>query len=240
MYFEEFGKDQSFTVVMLHGAFFTNTFGRQYVLQDRYHLVVPHLMGFGREAGKTFETENQIQGLLKFCRRFDKPALVGFSLGAQLAFRLISEAPGFFSSAVVVSPWLVDKDAVPREMMERNLTMYRNLQNKTKCGMIALMNGMPRNQRRDFVDSMQKVSETTVRNAVDTGISFKTVPCYKDADFPILAIAGAREPEDIRESVRQMAEKNPRCTCEIWKGAAHNIPPKFHRRFNERLIEFIG
>jgi glycerol-3-phosphate dehydrogenase (NAD(P)+) len=44
---EEYGKDNPETIVMLHGAFFVHTFGRQYSLSKEYHIVVPHIMGFG-------------------------------------------------------------------------------------------------------------------------------------------------------------------------------------------------
>jgi pimeloyl-ACP methyl ester carboxylesterase len=244
MYTEEFGDPQSRTLVLIHGAFFTNTFGRQYVLQDRYHLVVPHLFGFGQETACTFEVDAQIAALKELCQSYadsaQKPTLVGFSLGAQLAFRLVSEEPGLFSSAVIVSPWLTDKDSIPQQVMDQNLKIYHQLQNKLQCNLIALMNGMPKNQRREFVESMQHVSEQTVRNAVDTGICFDTVPSYTDLRIPILALAGSKETDAVKKSVRLMAEKNPCCKYEIWDGASHNIPPVFAKRFNQTLVDFIG
>ena len=79
---------------MLHGANFVHCFGRQYSLAERYHIVVPHIMGFGNEGERIFDTEICIRGLADFIRSFNsKVLLIGFSLGAQIAFKLISEYP---------------------------------------------------------------------------------------------------------------------------------------------------
>ncbi len=82
---------------MLHGANFVNCFGRQYSLADKYHIVVPHIMGFGNEAERVFDTEICIEEVSGFIRSFDNKALlIGFSLGAQLAYKLILKYPDLF------------------------------------------------------------------------------------------------------------------------------------------------
>ena len=47
MRIEEFGKENDEIIIMLHGANFVHSFGGQYTLAKEYHLIVPHLMGFG-------------------------------------------------------------------------------------------------------------------------------------------------------------------------------------------------
>ena len=51
---EEYGKGNPKTIVMLHGAFFVHTYGRQYQLSQEYHIVVPHIMGFGDKTDRIF------------------------------------------------------------------------------------------------------------------------------------------------------------------------------------------
>ncbi len=57
MKIEEYGKENGSTIVMLHSANFVHCFGRQYPLADRFHIAVPHIMGFGEEADRVFDTE---------------------------------------------------------------------------------------------------------------------------------------------------------------------------------------
>ena len=48
MYYDEYGNKNNKIIVFLHGAYFVHSFGRQYTLAEKYHLVVPHITGFGK------------------------------------------------------------------------------------------------------------------------------------------------------------------------------------------------
>lgn len=234
MKIEEYGKENNSTIVMLHGANFVHCYGRQYILSDRYHIIVPHIMGFGDEAGRTFETEACIKELAEYIKGLDKKVLlVGFSLGAQLAFKLVSEYEDLFYAAIIVSPWL-DKDKTKvQEIMRINEKQYASFKKKWLCSLIGMMNGLPPKQRKEFVEQMQNVRLDTIRNSVDNGISFSSVPGFAEVSVPIIALAGGKEQQDVRESVKKMSELNSNCKYEIWEKAAHNIPPLFAKKFNE-------
>ena len=235
---EEYGKENSSIIVMLHGANFVHCYGRQYPLAEKYHLVVPHIMGFGDEAGRIFDTETCIRDLAELISGFDKKVmLVGFSLGAQLAFRLISEYQDLFNSAVIVSPWLEKTGSSLEEALKINEKQLASLKKKWRCNLIGMMNGLPSQQRKEFISQMQNVKSETIRNTVYNGITFESVPGFADVRIPVTALAGEKEPEEILDSVKRMAELNPNCRYEIWDKAAHNIPPVFAKRFNKLISE---
>ncbi len=241
MYQIELGDRANPTIVLLHGAFFVDSFGRQYPLRERFHMVIPHIKGFGKAAKETFKTESALEELRALVSQFDKPIyLIGFSLGAQLAFRLVSDNPESFQKAILVSPFLVKRDAIPTQIMDKNLKMLRSMKNRAFCSVIGLMNGLPKQSRAEFVESMQAVSEETVRNCVDNGISLDTVGGFSECPVPILALAGGKEQAEIQDSVKRMAERNPHCRYEIWDKAKHNIPPMFAARFNETILSFFA
>lgn len=241
MHFEEYGKEREKTIVMLHAANYVHVFAKQYCLSDEYHIIVPHLMGYGEETDKTFNTEEQIKELAEFIFALGKKvALVGFSLGAMVGFKLISEHPELFNCAVLVSPWLIkDRETLDKVVAanEKQLSMFKK---KWLCGLIARMNGFTKEQRTSFVEQMQRVTPETVKNAVDNGITLESVSGFDKVEIPVLALAGAKEQDFMLESVKKMAEMNKNCTCEIWEKAAHNIPPMFAKRFNEQIREFVG
>ena len=240
MYYIEHGNNACPTIIMLHGAFFVDTFGRQYPLSDRYHMVVPHIKGFGKAAHEKFETGTAVEELRQFISQYEEPLyLVGFSLGAQLAFKLLSENPKLFKKAILVSPFLLQKETIDDEMMHENLKMLQSMKSKFTCNMIGLMNGLPKQARAEFVESMQLVSEETVRNCVDNGISFDTVSGFSACNVPTLAIAGGKEQAAVKDSVKHMAEMNAHCQYQIWDKAKHNIPPMHAKRFNEAILSFF-
>ena len=238
MYVEKYGKENNSVIVMLHGAYFVHCFGRQYPLAEKFHIVVPHIMGFGKEAERVFETDECIRELSDYIRTFDKEVLlIGFSLGAQLAFKLVSEYPELFYAAVIVSPWLEKKEPELSEVMRMNEKQLSSFKKKWLCNIIGLMNGLPPVQRREFVSQMQKVRIETVRNSVDNGITFDSVSGFEKVRLPVIALAGGKEQQSVQNCVKRMAEINPDCRYEIWEKAAHNIPPVFSGRFNKLITE---
>lgn len=237
---EEYGKGNSKTIIMLHGAHFVHTFGRQYPLSKEYHIIVPHIMGFGENTNRIFQTDECIKELAEYIKSLNKKVmLVGFSLGAQLAFKLVSEYSELFESAIIVSPWLIKEEPFLSEIAELNKKQLKQLKNKLICGFIGTMNGLPPKACKEFVLQMQNVKDETVHNIVYNGITIDSVPGFADVKIPMIAICGAKEQDEVINSVKKMAEINKNCRFEIWDKAGHNIPPLFVKKFNQ-LIRFFG
>lgn len=241
MKIEEFGIENEKIIVMLHGANFVHTFGRQYTLAKQYHIIVPHIMGFGDEANRIFETDSCVKELAEYIESLgEKVALVGFSLGSQLAFKLISEYEHLFHSAILVSPWLIKEEPLVSYAMEANLKKLRLFKKRWLCNIIGLMNGLlPSDLRKEFVEQMQNVKEETIENVVDNGITTDSVPAFTNVSVPIVAIVGEKEQKEMIDGVIKLSEINTNCKYEIWNKAGHNIPPMFAKRFNKLICSVI-
>ncbi len=230
---EEYGIENEKVIVMLHGAYFVHTFGRQYPLAEQYHIMVPHIMGFGNHTDTVFETEACVKELADFIKKIGrKVMLVGFSLGAQLAFKLVAEYTELFDCALIVSPWLIKNTDFLSQMEQTNLKQLRQMKTPWFCRMIGLMNGLPKGARKEFAEHMQQVTEETIHNVVYSDISIESVPSFANVAVPIVVIAGEKEPPEVTDSVKRMAQINACCRYEIWKKAAHNIPPMFYKKLN--------
>ena len=80
-------------------------------------------------------------------------------------------------------------------------------------------------------------ADVCVRELSDYIKTFDSVPEFKNVAFPVIALAGGKEQQSVRESVKKMAEINGNCKYEVWEKAAHNIPPMFSREFNSLIIK---
>ena len=241
MRIEEYGKENDKIIVMLHGAYFVHSFGRQYVLANRYHIIVPHIMGFGSEADRTFDAEACTKELAVFIRTLGKKVtLVGFSLGAQLALKLVSEYEDLFNAAIVVSPWLMKEEVYMEKILEQNLKQLASLKKRWLCHLIGTMNGLPPAQRKEFVAQMQHVKEETVRNVVFNGITLENLSGFAGISVPVIALAGAKEDDAVKDSVKELSRMNSSCRYEIWDKAGHNIPPLSAKRFNYLIDAMMG
>ena len=240
MKIEEYGKENDKIIVMLHGAHFIHSFGRQYVLANRYHIVVPHIMGFGAESNKTFNTEACVKELAQFIGTLGKKVtLVGFSLGAQLALKLVSEYEHLFNAVIVVSPWLIKEELFMEKILEQNMKQLTALKKRWQCHLVGAMNGLPPTQRKEFVEQMQHVKEETVRNVVFNGITLESLSGFANISVPVIALAGEKEEDAVKDSVKELSQMNPSCKYEIWNKAGHNIPPLFAKRFNDLIVSVI-
>lgn len=123
--------------------------------------------------------------------------------------------------------------------MRGNLKMLAQLKNRMVCQMIGLVSGMPKEARREMTEAMQRISEQTVRNCVDNGITLRENGPFDGCPVPVLALAGEKEPEAIRRSVETMAAKGAACRCEIWPGAKHNIPMAFAKKLTQTIDAFF-
>lgn len=236
MHFEQYGDHQNPMIVFLHGAHFVHTFSRQYPLADRYYLVIPHILGYGNDSDRTFNTEQAVSELAGFIKGFNrKVTLIGFSLGAQLAVKLIAEYNALFHSAIFVSPWLIKEEPMLSEIMRANEKQLLQLKNKWLCAFTGLLNGLPKEQRKEFVAQMQNVSLQTVNNTVDNGITLHTIGGFQNASIPMIALAGGKEQPVMKGSIMGLAQMNQNCKAKIWEKAAHNIPPVFYKRFNDLI-----
>ena len=77
MWMEEYGKENEKIIVMLHGANFVHSFDRQYVLASEYHIIVPHIMGFGNEADRIFDTETCVKELAEYIQSLNHTGAPG-------------------------------------------------------------------------------------------------------------------------------------------------------------------
>lgn len=241
MYAEEYGKENKEIIVMLHGTNFVHTFSRQYILAEKYHLFIPHLMGYGKETGKIFDTDSQIRELVSYITSLhQRVLLVGFSLGAQIAFKLVAEHEELFSGAIMISPWLVKSDKMLRSVMEQNERQYALFQKRWFCNLIGVLNGLSKEWRKEFVEQMQQVTIETIRHSVDNGITLDSVKGFEKVSIPVYAFAGEKEQAEVTGSVVEMEKRNSHCQCRIWKKAAHNIPQLYDKELNAWIVKMEG
>lgn len=90
MHYYEYGKENDKTIVFLHGANFVHSFGRQYPLAEKYHLIIPHIMGYGDAADEIFDTETAVKQLADFIADIGKKVtLSAFRSALSLALSCV-------------------------------------------------------------------------------------------------------------------------------------------------------
>lgn len=217
---EEYDRENNKIIVMLHSLNNVYTFREQYKLKNKYRIIVPHLMGFGDETNKIFNAEKQIDILHNFIKTLNqKVTLVGFSLGAEIALKLLCEHKEFFNAAVIISPWLCkDNNEFLEQVKKGALNGLKLTKIKWICWILCILNKIPKTYRKNFINQMKHVSQETVISAVDNKVSLKTITNFNRIDIPVMVLVGENEMDVVKVSANKLKEANPNfCDLKIIK-----------------------
>lgn len=240
IYYEKYGSDRNPVILCLHGANYVHCFSKLTdSLSKNYCLIIPHLPGYGRNDSVTFSAERALAQLVELAAVFGKQVmLLGFSLGAQLCLPLMCRYGEYFNGAVMVSPWLIKNTAEVEKAMKQQVSTEKIAKNKLFIGLNAFAMGLDKAEREENAEFCQNVTMDTILASIDNGITLEDYPEYSLIDKPMLALCGIKEITDVRKSVHALAKENPRCTYDMWDGAAHNIPFRFAPRLSRTVEEF--
>lgn len=241
IYFSEYGNKENPTILILHGAGATDSFTCQYCLKEKYHLIIPHLFGSGKEMDKVYEPESQISAIVELIKHLNKEKIIimGHSLGAELAVALVSRYPEFFEKGIFLSAWLFQS--------EKSLQFYTNISKKIYFvykfpWLIKLQNKYWRytKEQSDFmVEYSGKIKKEQVSAWFTNRIKLNELPEYENVQIPMLAVCGSKETKEIKHSLLELGKRNTYCKTMVLKGRTHAFPIRKSKQTNEIILDFL-
>lgn len=241
MYFDEYGNRDNPTVVLLHGAGMTDSFANQYCFSDCYHLVVPHLYGSGREVETPYDPQACAHGVAEIVMGLGKAgvSVVGHSVGAEVALLLVTQFEPLFLRAAFLSPWLCASERTIHRYARLAKLAGRQLQSAALVRLNARYWRLDEKQTVFLVDYAKKITPEQYRRFFERRVYLDRQPRYPYLTIPMLAVCGAREEREVRDSVRRLGERNKRCETLVLRGAGHDFPQRKAARLNPILLDFL-
>ena len=241
MYYDEYGKRENHTIVFLHGAAATDTFSNQYCFQDKYHLVVPHLSGSGKEVEKTYEPEQTIKDLAELIKGLgkDKVTLIGHSLGGELAVEMVSNYEYLFDKAVFLSAWVC--------ATQKTIDTFAKLSKYTaftlKYGWLIRFQARYWNYTKKQEDFMVAYSKKITKEQYTAWFKNRILldenTNYVNVKIPMLAVCGKKEVKEMIHSIEELGRRNPQCKTMFLDKANHDFPLRQAGKINPILLEFL-
>lgn len=241
MYYDEYGKRENHTIVFLHGAAATDTFCNQYCFQDKYHLVVPHIYGSGREVAETYEPDKTIKALSELIKGLgkDKVTLIGHSLGGELAVAMVSQYEYLFDKAVFLSAWV----CATQKSIDRYVKIARYSSFALKFGWLIRLQAKYWNytkQQEDFmVEYSRKITPEQYAAWFKNRIFLEDQANYSSIKIPMLAVCGKKEVKEMISSTKELGRRNPNCKTIFLDNANHDFPLRQADLINPILLDFI-
>lgn len=242
MYFEQYGEINQQTIIFLHCAGVVEIYLKQYSLAERYHIVIPHIYGSGKEVETDFnfeQSEKAIVDIIKSIKK-DKVYIIGHSEGANLAFAIISHYPELFSKAIISSPMIDKSDRIAKMKSIYFSVMSGILKTKWMGKAFAKLIGINDKERtKFFLSYWTKISKKTWQNYFSDRITFEMCPQFKNLTLPILCISGTNEPKIIHKTIKKMQEINNNCNAKYIQKVGHEHPVKKAEELQKIIIDFF-
>jgi pimeloyl-ACP methyl ester carboxylesterase len=241
MYYDEYGKRKNHTIVFLHGAAATDTFCNQYCFQDKYHLVVPHIYGSGKEVEETYEPQKTIKALAELIKGLgkDKVTLIGHSLGGELAVAMASQYEYLFDKAVFLSAWV----CATQKSIDRYVKIASYSSFTLKFGWLIRLQAKYwhyTKQQEDFmVEYSRKITPEQYSAWFKNRIFLEDQTNYSNIKIPMLAVCGKKEVKEMISSTEELGRRNPNCKTIFLDNANHDFPLRQADLINPILLDFI-
>lgn len=241
MYFDEYGNEMNPPLVLLHGAAALDTFAHQYeTLSERFHVLLPHLPGAGRAAAEPYDPQ-AVCGALAECIAslgLGKVRVMGHSVGAELAFKLVCEYEALFSRAVLLSPWLTASAQSARRYAALAKMTYPSLKNRRLLTAQAKYWRFGEEQTERLVEYSAQIPKETYVSFFEKRVRLSDEPNYASVSIPILAMCAKGDTGETKASVRALGQ-NKNCLTVFFPLGSHDFVLRCADKLNPLLTDYL-
>jgi pimeloyl-ACP methyl ester carboxylesterase len=211
-------------------------------LEPTYTVFVPDLPGHGRSRGERYvshsHTVDQLARLLRE-RGIGQAAVVGFSLGAQLAIELASRHPELIAEVIVVSAQVkpIPFSAATLRALHVTAPLARR---RWFATLQARELSIPPELLEEYISTSASIGRDTLVAVVGANLGFELPKEWPTFPGRVLVMAGQRERRVMRESAEEISAARPGSELQIVEGCAHGIPLQRPDWFSRRVSSWLA
>lgn len=243
MHVSTLGDERGRPVLLLHGGGVAGWMWDPMIerLGDGFRLLVPDLPGHDRSADEEYRSHDQaVSELVPLLERSGSgpAAVVGFSLGAQLAVLLAARHPELVERVAVISA-----QARPIPAPRLTLALLGATAGLAKRDWFARLQAkelfVPPELLDDYLRTSAGISRSTLLAAVGENIRFTIPSGWSEFPGRALVLAGSRERPIMRASAGALHDALPGSEHEIVDGAGHGLPLQRPEWTARRLSDWL-
>lgn len=240
--YKQHGNKRGPLMIFLHGGGVSSWMWEKQIEHfTNYHCVTVDLPEHGEskdsEPFSISYSAEKINGLIEDLATDKKVIVIGFSLGAQVAVKMMSLKPDLIDYAILNSTLLKPPSELMRKMMRQSLQIsYPMIKNRTFAKLQARTLHIGEEYFDTyFVESSQLSVDTLIR-IFDENMSFALPENFGQVKTKMLATVGSKENALMKKSLKLLVKNHPNCTGIIIPKVGHGIPFYDPDYFN-RLVE---
>ncbi|WP_405372856.1 MULTISPECIES: alpha/beta fold hydrolase [unclassified Microbacterium] len=244
MFFTVSGRADAAPVLLLHGGGVAGWMWdslRERLAAD-HTVIVPDLPGHGCSADEPYaahaETVAAIIEMLATAVPGRPVAIVGFSLGAQLAIELASRHPDIVSEVMVVSA-----QAKPLPFTDLTLAVLGVSAPLARRRWFAKLQArelfVPAHLMEEYLSTSARITRATLLAAVGSNVRFELPAGWSTFRGRALVLVGARERRLMLDSARMIHAALPGSVLSVAEGCGHGIPLQRPDWFGDRVVAWL-
>ncbi|RCV49370.1 alpha/beta fold hydrolase [Marinitenerispora sediminis] len=240
---DERGERDGGPVLLLHGGGVAGWMWRPLIEQmgPGHRFLVPDLPGHDRGAQTDYEShERTVDALAEMLQhREDRPAaVIGFSLGAQLAVLLAVRRPDLVAQVGIISA-----QAEPSRWPGMTLALLRTAAPLAKWEWFARAQAkelfIPPTLFPDYLRTARRLSTRTLLTSVGENMRFTVPPAWASYAGTTLVLVGERERAIMARSAHHLTRDRGDGDSETIAGCGHGAPLQKPRWLADRLQAWL-
>ncbi len=207
-----------------------------------YHCLVPDLPGHGLSSSTDFSihhTAEEILSLILTKAQGKKVILIGFSLGAQVAIKILSMNTDIVDYAILNSA-LVRPIPLANKIIKPTIWLtYRLTKNRTFSKLQAKQLYISEQMFETYYKETNNMERNTLINILEENMSFSIPKDFSRSKSKILITVGDQEKKMMKKSVLDLMDKTIHCKGIIIPNVGHGASLSEPELFNKIVDAWI-
>lgn len=182
--------------------------------------------------------EHLANQLLKWAennKRNGKLALIGFSIGAQIALQMVSKRPDLFCFTMLNSPLTIPVN-LPRNIIRIAVSLTHPLiKNKSFAALQARALSISAEDFDTYYQHSLQISSMALTKMLEENMQFAIPKNFSNIQTDILVTVGAKEKQIMKRSASEITNRNPYCSSLLIADIGHGFPVEQPLLFNHLL-----
>ncbi|MGN0638582.1 MAG: alpha/beta fold hydrolase [Huintestinicola sp.] len=242
---EEFGRDNSEVIILLHGGGLSwwNFKKEAMLLKDRYHVILPILDGHGGSGNAFSGIEKNAEEIIGYIDRdFGGKVLLigGLSLGAQILLEILSQRSDICRYAIVESALAFPLKAENTYIRPAVKMSYGLISKRWFSKLQAASLRMPEEFFEDYYRDSCVMTADDLISVLEANTAYSLKDGLKRSQAKALVLCGGKERGAIIRSARLIEQAIPDCSLEMLPGLYHGEfslgrPDEYVKRVEELI-----
>ncbi|MGG1593137.1 alpha/beta fold hydrolase [Terribacillus saccharophilus] len=231
---------QEQTLLFLHGGGVGGWMWKEQIMHFKdYRCAVAEL---------DFETDNvsikhladQLLNWAENNKRNGKLALIGFSIGAQIALQMVSKRPDLFCFTMLNSPLTIPVN-LPTNIIQCAVSLtYPLVKKRSFAALQARALSIPAEDFDAYYQYSLQISSIALTKMLEENMQFSIPQDFSNIKTDVLVTVGAKEKQIMKRSAAELTNRNSDCSSLLIADIGHGFPVEQPQLFNLLLRQKLA